>query len=318
MTQPIVSLRDRAEFYSRRLPQTTRYYLNRRGIPDTLIERYTLGWNGKAITIPIEDRHGEIAFTKHAKHPLDGSLPPTMQMRAGGAVELFGWRSLKRKPGRIVIAGNELDCLVLEARGFPAIASTAGMGTFQLEWAKHLNGIHHIYVCFGVGAASDAAAERIGALIPRTKTVRLPESVGPGGGVTEFFVGLGKTRKDFEKLLSGAVPVPSVEALETPLPISRSLKHAERLKAEVPIARVIGGYTTLRHDGDHLVGRCPLHEEAKPTLHVYPATNTFHCFGCGAGGDAITFLEKKNNLTFGQAIDALEKIRYGDDFPHAA
>jgi DNA primase len=103
-----------------------------------------------------------------------------------------------------------------------------------------------------------------------------------------------------------------------PMPaIGRSWKRAERLKSEVPIASVIGEYTTLKHSVDHLLGRCPLHEDKHPSLHVYPGTNSFHCFGCGEGGDVLTFLQKKEKLTFGQALEALEKIRYSNEYPAA-
>jgi DNA primase len=315
MSQPIISLRDRAEFYHRQLPQAMRRYLNSRGIPDTLIERYTLGWDGKAITIPIEDRNGKVVFLKLAKSPFDGTRAPKLQTPPGASVELFPWKTIQRQPGRIVIAENELDCLVLEARGFPAVCSTAGARSFKAEWAEHFEGIDHVYVCFDRDASGARAAEKVATVIPGATIVRLPEAVGPGGGVTDFFVRLGNTRWDFELGLAKTI---SSVAAETPPPITRSLKRAERLNADVPIARVISGYTTLRRESDQLIGRCPLHGEDTVSLHVYPKTNTFHCFGCGAGGDVITFVEKAENLTFGQALEALENIRYADDRPNLA
>jgi len=316
MTQPIISLRDRAEFYHRQLSQAMRRYLNSRGIPDTFIERYTLGWNGKAITIPIEDRDGIVVFLKLVKSPFDGSRAPKFQTPEGASVELFPWKTIQRQPGRIVIAANELDCLVLEARGILAVCSTAGPRSFQAEWAKYFEGIEHVYVCFDRSRSGVRAAEKVATLIPGTTIVRLPEAVGQDGGVTDYFVRLGNTRWDFELGLVQAAS--SAVAAETPPPITRSLKRAERLNADVPIARVVRGYTTLSRKNDQLVGRCPFHEERTASLHVYPQTNTFHCFGCGAGGDVITFVEKAENLTFGQAIEALENIRYADDFPNLA
>lgn len=314
MTQPIISLRDRAEFYHRQLPQAMRRYLNSRGIPDTFIERYALGWDGKAVTIPIEDRNGNVVFLKLAKSPFDGSRAPKMQTPQGASVELFPWKTMQRQPGRIVIAGNELDCLVLEARGFLAVCSTAGVKSFKAEWAEHFEEIDHVYVCFDRNASGDRSGKKVAGLIPGAKIVRLPEAVGPDGGVTDYFVRLGNTRLDFEMVLAGSEALPLAVAADTPPPITRFLKLAQRLNAEVPISRVIGGYTTLREENDHMVGRCPLHEERIASLHVYPQTNTFHCFDCGAGGDIITFVEKAENLTFGQALEALENIRYTDDF----
>jgi DNA primase len=95
-------------------------------------------------------------------------------------------------------------------------------------------------------------------------------------------------------------------------------RQAERLRQEVPIAKVIGEYTKLRRTKKRLVGYCPLHEESKPTLRVDPRTNTFQCSGCGVSGDAIRFLQEVEYLTFGQALETLEKIRYADDYADVA
>jgi DNA primase len=101
---------------------------------------------------------------------------------------------------------------------------------------------------------------------------------------------------------------------------SRTLfaKQAERLRAEVPIAKVIGEYTKLRRTRKRLLGWCPLHEEAIPTLRIDLRTNTFQCFGCGAGGDVITFLERVEGLTYSQALEELERIKYSDEHRDAA
>lgn len=99
---------------------------------------------------------------------------------------------------------------------------------------------------------------------------------------------------------------------------SRFLKQAARLTKEVPIARVIGEYTRLRRTGKALVGRCPRHDEPNPTLRVHPKTNTFDCVYCGMQGDAIDFLEAVEDLTYGQALEALEKLLYADEYPDAA
>lgn len=56
-----------------------------------------------------------------------------------------------------------------------------------------------------------------------------------------------------------------------------------------------------------LKGLCPIHEEATPSFVIYPATNSFHCFGCGKGGDVITYLMAVKNLTFVEAIRELLK-----------
>ena len=71
------------------------------------------------------------------------------------------------------------------------------------------------------------------------------------------------------------------------------------------IEDVISTYVTLKRRGATLVGLCPFHNEKTPSFTVYPATQSFYCFGCGAGGDAITFLKKIENLDYLDAVKTL-------------
>ena len=64
------------------------------------------------------------------------------------------------------------------------------------------------------------------------------------------------------------------------------------------IEDLIGQYVSLRRRGRTLVGLCPFHNEKSPSFTVYPDTQSFYCFGCGAGGDAITFVRQSNNLGY--------------------
>jgi len=317
MLKPLMSLRDRGEFYHRLLARAKRRNLNDRGIPDALIDRYTLGWNGKAITIPIENRDGDVVFLKFATPTFDGPSPK-METPPGVPLELFGWRSLLRQPGRIVIAANEFDCMALEARGFLAVCSTGGPGTFDADWVKHFDGIDRIYVCFNRDAASERAAEKVASLLSRATVVHLPETVGAGGGVSDYFVTLGNSPDNFERVLAAADLRESLDIAAWAPPPAHLQKHGEELKKAVPIAKVIGDYTRLRISGKQLVGWCPWHEAGKPTLRVDPKTNTFRCAVCGKSGDTIKFLRLQESLTFAQALEQLQKIRYEDNYNDAA
>ena len=61
------------------------------------------------------------------------------------------------------------------------------------------------------------------------------------------------------------------------------------------IETVVGAYVSLKRAGSNLKGLCPFHSEKSPSFTVYPNDNSFYCFGCGAGGDVITFIKKKEN-----------------------
>ena len=79
----------------------------------------------------------------------------------------------------------------------------------------------------------------------------------------------------------------------------------QELKMKTDIEDVISTYVTLKRRGATLVGLCPFHNEKTPSFTVYPATQSFYCFGCGAGGDAITFVKKIENLDYLDAVTTL-------------
>lgn len=68
------------------------------------------------------------------------------------------------------------------------------------------------------------------------------------------------------------------------------------------IEQIISPYVTLKRRGKTLVGLCPFHNEKTPSFTVYPDSVSFYCFGCGAGGDAITFIRRIENLDYVEAV----------------
>jgi DNA primase len=73
---------------------------------------------------------------------------------------------------------------------------------------------------------------------------------------------------------------------------------------------VVSGRTTLRKAGARYSGRCPFHEERTPSFSVNAADKLYHCFGCGKGGDVITFVRETENLDFAGAVEWLaERFR---------
>ncbi len=71
------------------------------------------------------------------------------------------------------------------------------------------------------------------------------------------------------------------------------------------IEELIGRYVTLKRAGANLLGLCPFHSEKTPSFTVTPAKQMFYCFGCHAGGSAITFVQKAENLEFTDAVELL-------------
>lgn len=71
------------------------------------------------------------------------------------------------------------------------------------------------------------------------------------------------------------------------------------------IEEIIGQYVQLRRRGRTATGLCPFHNEKTPSFVVYPDTQSFYCFGCGAAGDVISFVRKYNNLGYVEAVKQL-------------
>lgn len=81
----------------------------------------------------------------------------------------------------------------------------------------------------------------------------------------------------------------------------------EEILYRTDIEELIGSYVTLRRTGSNLSGLCPFHSEKTPSFSVSPAKKFFYCFGCGAGGDVITFVMKMENLDYVQAVEFLAR-----------
>lgn len=79
----------------------------------------------------------------------------------------------------------------------------------------------------------------------------------------------------------------------------------EDLKFRCDITDLVGSYVTLKRAGSNYSGLCPFHSEKTPSFVVFPSTQSFHCFGCGAGGDVITFVMRAENIDYPSALEFL-------------
>lgn len=80
------------------------------------------------------------------------------------------------------------------------------------------------------------------------------------------------------------------------------------VRERAPIADVIGEYLQLRNaGGGSLKGLCPFHDEKSPSFNVTPSKNLYYCFGCGEGGDTISFVQKMESLSFAEAVESLAR-----------
>jgi len=90
----------------------------------------------------------------------------------------------------------------------------------------------------------------------------------------------------------------------------------DEIRSRLDMVEVVGQVVNLKRAGQHWKGLCPFHAEKTPSFTVNPKRGIFHCFGCGAGGDAFGFLMRHDRLAFPEAVRALAQ-RAGVDVPTA-
>lgn len=95
---------------------------------------------------------------------------------------------------------------------------------------------------------------------------------------------------------------------------SLSDSFLQELRLKTDVVDLISSYVSLKKRGNTYVGLCPFHNEKTPSFTVYENTQSFYCFGCGAGGDSVSFMRKIENLDYIDAIKVLAQ-RAGMQMP---
>lgn len=166
------------------------------------IDRFGIGWDGEAITVPIRTRSSSIVFFER----WDGSaigVPLDQQP----AVELFGWQHLLDHPERVVVAEGVYEALIFESAGIPAVAAT-GSGRFfkSREWTGSFSEIAEVLITYKAGdkverrpclLSRQAVREKIRFGLPQAEEVLWPAIFKRNQGAFEFFVVRGGTREEF-------------------------------------------------------------------------------------------------------------------------
>jgi DNA primase len=89
------------------------------------------------------------------------------------------------------------------------------------------------------------------------------------------------------------------------MPGGFSQQHLDEIRSRVDIVEIVGQFVKLKRTGENWKGLCPFHTEKTPSFTVNPKRNIYHCFGCGAGGDAFSFLMRQDRVAFPEAVRTL-------------
>ncbi len=83
------------------------------------------------------------------------------------------------------------------------------------------------------------------------------------------------------------------------------MEDVERVRHAIDLVDLIESFVPLQRSGSSFRARCPFHEEKTPSFHVFPQSQIFKCFGCGAAGDCFSFLQRWERVSFRESLEAL-------------
>lgn len=186
--------------FHRRLTETEWLLLREAGIPAAVAYERLVGWDGSHVTIPVFSYDRKVLFFERAVWGESGLLELIPQR--GWKAALYGVHLLRSAPRQVILTEGIPESLVLAGQSFAALSGTGDGRSFREEWVPLLRGVREVFVCFRRCEESLRRAEEIALMIPQATVVQLPEEVGEGGGVGDFFVRLGRERREFLRLLS--------------------------------------------------------------------------------------------------------------------
>lgn len=187
---------------------TLQFLLEKRGLTLEVIKQYQIGWNGERYSIPIYDENYNLVNIRlYTRMPVDGKQKVINYRdekgNTYGKVRLYGIEHLLSHSKALIFAEGEMDRLICESNGIPAITATAGAGSWDRSWTKLFSNTDKIYACHDNDAAGvNANAKLIRRLTGITNVLALqwPDGFPNKGDLTDYFTS-GKTKQDFIQLL---------------------------------------------------------------------------------------------------------------------
>lgn len=168
------------------MPASRREYWHSRGLTDATVDRFMLGWDGRRYTIPHLYRL--IPFgCKRRKSEIDDKIEERYVCISGSRSGIFN-ADILQSVEMVVICEGEIDAMLLEQWGFPAVTSTAGAATWKPDWVNLFSSVRKIFILYDNDKAGLDGALHVQSTLRRAKIVRYPEGVKDCGELFDKYL----------------------------------------------------------------------------------------------------------------------------------
>jgi hypothetical protein len=168
------------------MPPARREYWYARGLMDPIVDQHLLGWDGRRYTIPHLYRNVPFGVKRrrddHNPDGIDAKYICVANSRAG----IFNAEVLATEP-HVIVCEGEIDCLLLNQYGYPAVSGTAGAATWKAEWARFFAGVPRVTLLFDNDEAGRIGARGVWQTMRRAKIKSLPDGIKDIGDLIENY-----------------------------------------------------------------------------------------------------------------------------------
>jgi DNA primase len=165
------------------MPKARREYWLKRGLFDKTIDEFFLGWDGKRYTIPALYRLVPFGV-KRRQSEIDDGIDAKYISATGSRAGLFNSDCLWTTD-KVVICEGEIDAMLLNQWGFPAVTSTAGAGTFKEKWAELFLFVPNIWILYDNDDAGRKGEQLVHSILRRAKIIHYPQTIKDCGELFE-------------------------------------------------------------------------------------------------------------------------------------
>lgn len=322
------------------LPVKYQKWLNERGISDEVLFKNCVHVEDEDIVIPINGPDGRFLYNKYRRNPWSEEGSKYRYDKGAGAA-LYNLNSALFSNDVVLICEGELDAMALQSKGYYAVSTTGGAGTFKEEWAPFLKD-NEIYIVYDNDFAGIDGTIRLLKFFPHARVVFIPRT-SHIKDVTDFLKtypleafdhlmqeaqewSMPKTKEECsvasalfesrrqEMLRFGKDTDFVDESLKRIGETYDSLKVKKKkdrstIRDGDAIERAkqvpIGEYIQFNKKGDAL---CINHDDKHPSMHWFKKNNRVKCFACGYSADVIDVVQKLFTLTTGEAIKKINGV----------